>query len=160
MYVLADYSGTLRHMIHYLKYRHVFSLDEILVKMLLDHYPSQMPEFDLLTSIPLHPKRYRERGYNQAEIIARLFGQKKHLAFSGRLLVRNRQTLPQMSIKNFKTRRKNIVGAFSYANKIPIGGKNIAIVDDVATTGATISEAAKVLKQNGAEKVWGIVLAR
>lgn len=160
MFVLGDYSGILRKMIHYIKYRNVFSLSETLVNLWLEKYPEVLPKFDLLTPIPLHPKRFLERGYNQAEILAKLFCQKRNLSFSNQVLIRNRQTPAQMSIKNLKERRKNIIGAFSYTEKISIEGKSIALIDDVATTGATIFEAAKVLKRNGAKTVWGIVLAR
>ncbi len=160
MFVLGDYSGILRKMIHYLKYRNVFSLTDTLVAILLEHYPIELPNFDLIIPIPLHPKRLKERGYNQAEILGKLFCQKKSLSFSNQILIRHRQTPAQMTIRNLKERRKNIIGAFSYTQKIAIAGKTIALVDDVATTGATIFEAAKVLKRNGAKTVWGIVLAR
>ncbi len=160
MFVLGDYSGTLRKMIHYLKYRNVFSLSETLVNLWLKKYPQELPKFDLLTPIPLHPKRLKDRGYNQAEILGKLFCQKRNLSFSNQILFRHRQTPAQMTIKNLKERRKNIIGAFSYNEKVNIEEKNIALVDDVATTGATIFEAAKVLKRNGAKTVWGIVLAR
>lgn len=160
MFVLGDYSGVLRKMVHFLKYKNVFSLSETLVNLWLEHYPKELPKFDLLTPIPLHPKRLKERGYNQAEILGRLLAQKKNIYFQNNVLQRIVNTTAQMSLKNHKKRRENMKNAFAYTKLVPIDNKVICLIDDVATTGATLFEAARVLKRNGVKTVWGIVLAR
>lgn len=116
--------------------------------------------------MPLHEKRYAWRSFNQAELLANKL--KKVLSQNGLditflpgLLFRPKYTKPQMKIHSTEDRKKNIIGNFSlnedFRKKVP---RKIIIVDDVTTTGATLNECAKVLKRHGAEKVWGLVLAR
>lgn len=160
MFVLGDYNGILRQMIHFLKYKGVYSLGETLIDLILSQKDLFFPDFDFLTPIPLHSSRFLERGYNQAAILAEILSSKKSWRYRENILIRKIPTVPQMSISDTKTRRKNIKGAFVLKEEKVVENKTIGLVDDVATTGATIFEAAKVLKQNDAKTVWGIILAR
>lgn len=115
----------------------------------------------VVVPVPLHEKRYRERGFNQAEIIAKAFAARHSLAYNGHLLLRTRDTGHQAG-RERDERLKAVQGAFKISNysNSPNLPKNILLVDDVWTTGATMSECCKILKQNGAKQVWGLVLAR
>lgn len=114
----------------------------------------------VLTWIPLSPKKKRERGFNQTEEIAKKLNQYLHLPCLA-LLEKQKATRPQMKLSR-EQRIKNIRGAFSVLKEKEgfIKNKKILIVDDVYTTGATLNEAGKVLKEKGAKEVWGVVLAR
>ncbi len=114
----------------------------------------------VIVPVPLHPTRLRERGFNQAEVIARHLEKLFNLSFAN-LLIRTKNTEHQVG-KNREYRMKNIEGAFkfsilNYQLSIP---KAVLLVDDVWTTGSTMTECAKTLKQAGVKKVWGLVLTR
>jgi ComF family protein len=112
--------------------------------------------------VPLYKKRENERGYNQSQIIAKIIADKLLFVdnknnFLKNSLVRCRSTAQQAKLNKVE-RAQNVAGAFVWqGNKMP---ENIILVDDVFTTGATLFECGKVLKQNGAKKIWAITLAR
>jgi ComF family protein len=133
----------------------------------------------ILIPIPLSPKRYRERGYNQAELICReliKINNLRHLPagalakaggvymkLENNILIKPRETEHQARIENRAKRLKNIIGSFSIKsvqeNTELIKGRNIILIDDITTTGATLSEARKILKQAGARKVIAFTVA-
>ena len=125
----------------------------------------EQAEHPLLTFVPLHKKRHRERGYNHAEILAKDFA-KRHGFVLMPLLIRTTFTRRQVGLKR-EDRLKNVAGAFRVkgdwgdkSEKGGIRGTTVFIIDDVVTTGATLLECAKVLKQAGVKEVYGITLAR
>lgn len=116
----------------------------------------------ILIPIPLSKKRYRERGYNQAELITKeLVKLDKNINFSleNTVLIKIKDTEHQAHIKNRAERLKNIVGSFTVKNEDLIKSKNIILIDDILTTGATLTEARKILKQAGAKKVIAFTVA-
>jgi competence protein ComFC len=127
---------------------------------------SVAPIETIITFIPMHPDKERKRGYNQSEILAREIGEIVNLSVK-KLLKRTKYTESQMSVKKMKDRKKNVEGIFRPS---PLWGYGTAslifdemkviLIDDVATTGATLFEATRVLKENGVKSVWGMVLAR
>lgn len=112
---------------------------------------------DLIVPIPLTARRLRERGFNQALELARVLGQRLAIPVDAQLCVKTRDTAPQTRLP-WKERRKNIRGAFVVEGDL--SGRHIAVVDDVLTTGATLSELARNLKRAGAATVTGYVIAR
>lgn len=110
-----------------------------------------------VTAVPLHPKRLRERGFNQAEIIAKFLAKIYELRFMN-LLVRTKNTEHQVG-KPRSERLQNLDGAFTVRSHYSLP-TTVLLIDDVWTTGATMSECAKTLKQAGVKQVWGLVLAR
>ena len=114
----------------------------------------------LITDVPLHKNRLKSRGYNQSELLAKELSQLLNLEYMPSCLTRKIDTKPQFKLDK-KKRRENILGAFVVNPKIKtsIKGKRIILVDDIATTGATLRECAKILKQSGVEKVIGVTLA-
>ncbi len=113
-------------------------------------------EIDLFVPVPLHWSRRLARGYNQAYIITR--GLKRQGEAVSTELVRVRRTKRQSGVE-YAARARNVAGAFSVRRGHPFGGKNICLVDDIKTSGATLSECAKTLKQAGAAKVFALVAA-
>lgn len=169
--IVASYykHPVLRDLIYYFKYSFLKKLSWPLAKLLLkklfllETFPFEDFAF---TAVPLHPKRHEWRGFNQAELLGiklqKLLSKNNlDISFIPDLLVRQKYLKPQMKIHSTQDRKRNIVGCFifnpKYTNEIP---KKIIIIDDILTTGATLNECAKILKRHGAEKVWGLVLAR
>ena len=114
---------------------------------------------DFIVPVPLHPKRLKQRGFNQALLLAKIFFPDQKDKIYPALMERRRWTEPQTSLKG-KERRKNLKNAFVVKDRIRVEGKKILIVDDVFTTGTTVDECARTLKQAGAEDVQVLTLAR
>ncbi|MBA4319189.1 MAG: hypothetical protein C0412_12380 [Flavobacterium sp.] len=154
-------------MVHLYKYRfaedlHV-PLGKLLIKAILQ---AEIPIPDYIIPIPLHPRRLRWRGFNQAQLLAEYLGANLTpglpIPFLNNLLLRQKYTHPQMEIKNYSQRQKNMANAFALnkENESLITGKNVLLVDDIATTGSTLFECARILKMAGAQSVFGVVIAR
>ena len=120
--------------------------------------PTPLP---YIVPVPLHSSRLRWRGFNQAKVLAEVFAKEWGLPVT-EFLVRKKETSPQAGL-DIKERQKNIVSAFSLSPNPPAGGsqyRNIILLDDIWTTGATLRAAGMVLKRAGAKTVWGLTLAR
>jgi len=161
----------LQNLIHYFKYKSFKNLSPILGEIAVDYIENCLPA-EVLTKesklkienfsivpIPLHPKKERQRGFNQAELIAEFLANKLNLELIDGLK-RVKNTEPQAHLKDQTKRIKNISGCFEIMNSEQIRGKNILLIDDVFTSGSTVNEAVKVLKQNGSRKIIVLVLAK
>ncbi|TSC77716.1 MAG: putative amidophosphoribosyltransferase [Parcubacteria group bacterium Gr01-1014_24] len=118
----------------------------------------------ILIPIPLSAKRYRERGYNQAELICKeliKLDNNVNFKLENNILIKPRDTKHQAHIENRSERLKNIIGSFTVKNESInlIKGRNIILIDDITTTGATLTEARKTLKQAGARKIIAFTVA-
>lgn len=120
----------------------------------------------ILIPIPLSAKRYRERGYNQAELICReliRLDKNENFKLELNILIKPKETEHQARIHNRAERLKNIIGSFTIKNEKEnselLKGRNIILIDDITTTGATLNEARKILKQAGARKVIAFTVA-
>ncbi len=156
------YTGPTRTAIHKLKYRWVFSIAEDLVNLITSkiNFKNLFPkEKFALIPIPLHPKREAERGFNQAEKLAKILAQKLDWQINTAILKRIKNTKPQTELPA-KNRRKNVIGAFKVTRPSGVFGTNFILVDDLATTGSTLKSAGLTLKRAGAVKVWGLTFAR
>jgi ComF family protein len=111
---------------------------------------------DLLVPVPLHPKRLKSRGFNQALLLARTFPE---LPWSRDALVRTRHTVPQVELKP-RERQANVKGAFAVRDPALVQGKQVLLMDDLYTTGATVKECARVLRRAGARRVEVLTVAR
>jgi ComF family protein len=112
---------------------------------------------DLMIPVPLHPKRLRWRGFNQSHLLARQVGRAYGIPVDPFVLSRHKETPPQTQLKEDE-RRRNVRGAFSITGSAK--GKNVLLVDDVYTSGATVNECSRVLKKGGAKGVYVLTLAR
>ena len=130
--------------------------------LLLEKYFTENPDFCkgfTVSHIPLHFNKMKERGFDQAFLIARQVAVILKLPLEGGLLRRVKATSPQATMTRAE-RTLNIKGAFEVNRPEHVSDKDILLVDDVFTTGATVDEAAKILKQNGARKVYVFTLGR
>lgn len=152
--------GPLREAIHRYKYDGIFELEDYFRPLLIARLKNNLPQGDkIVVPIPLYYKKEMKRGFNQAERLGKIISQEFNLPLETKALTRAKETEAQMSLKK-KERRENIAGAFRVITKNKIKNKTVLLVDDVATTGLTLNEAAKVLLEAGAKKVWGVVIAQ
>ena len=113
----------------------------------------------IIVPVPLHPSRERVRGFNQSLLIAEAMSSEVNIKIYN-ALIRTKRTTPQTDIRDRNKRKANVDGCFSIAISKDVRGKNILLIDDVFTTGATINEAVKTLKNAGARKVIALVAAK
>jgi ComF family protein len=169
----GSYEGGLRELIHLLKYNRVRPAANVLGRMLAEaiatlesSFPQQRsftPEPIALVPVPLFKGREREREFNQAELISRaalkLNPLNGRLQFAPELLRRTRNTHSQIGLTSHQ-RRENMRGAFAVPRPAEVAGREVLLVDDVYTTGTTVTECAKVLRRAGASRIWVATVAR
>ena len=151
-----------RGMIWRLKYRGKTGNAVLLGNLLTDYFSGLNLQLKncLVIPVPLSAKRQRKRGYNQAALIAKVLAQNFNLPLENSALVRQKETPPQMEIKDWDQRKRNVINCFGIANPRLIRDKNIILVNVVFTSGATLNEAAHTLKDFGARQIIGLVVAK
>lgn len=157
MYCVGAYEGRLRQLIHLFKYESMERLGKPLGTFLRSGYPRELA-FDCLVAMPIHRRRRRERGFNQAEVLALQLTHLSQLRVE-KLVERRRHTAKQAGL-SAKERRKNVNDAFRVPNPDQVRGKRILLIDDVLTTGASANACALTLKRAGASFVAILALAR
>ena len=167
--IVADYKNSLvEKSLKFLKYRFIRDLEQplsVLIKkylkwLTLDKKFNVFEVGPLLIPVPLHPRRLNWRGFNQSELLTKNLADTFQMEMAGDLIERTVSTVPQADIKEREERLKNLNGIFKILNKEKIIGREVLLIDDVCTTGATLNECAKVLKANGATKIIALVIAR
>jgi ComF family protein len=150
----------LQHIIHALKYDKKFHIGIFLGKSLGEHFKSQFQNWNinLIVPIPLHHLKKAERGFNQSYYIAKGISSQTSIAVKSHIIKRKRFTQSQTTM-TLKEREDNVEGAFKIRKTENVKGKNILLVDDVMTTGATINECGKVLIDAGANKIYAATVA-
>jgi len=174
----TPYSNPLiKELIRIFKYHYIKELAKPLTKLLIKSLENISSISNIsnisnivIVPIPLHERRLKERDFNQAELLAKEMAEHYSLPLETDALKRKRIVTPQAQIKDHETRKTNIKGIFEIDPKFTkkcldkkqnlLKDKTIILVDDVITTGATLSEAAKVLKCAGAKEIWGLVVAK
>jgi ComF family protein len=163
----GSYAGGLRDLIHLLKYDQVRPAANVLGRMLRE----AIAELDasiggaevLVVPVPLYSRKLRQRGFNQSELIARaalkLSSAGDRLTLDSAVLVRCRETQAQTGLTRHQ-RQENIRGAFAVAKPDAVTGREVLLVDDVFTTGTTVSECARILRRAGASRIWVATVAR
>jgi len=171
IFPLYDYQYLpIKKAIHFLKYKKRIKIAPILAKILYFRILEELSDLSrlenfyepILIPVPLAPKRIRERGFNQSLLICQELEKLdtgKNFKLEKGILIKPKDTEHQVNIDNRNKRLKNIVGCFIIKNNSKIKNKNIILIDDVVTTGATLSEAKKVLKEAGARKVIAFTIA-
>jgi competence protein ComFC len=168
-----EYEGVASQVIKAIKYSHFYSVVPVVMRIFFEYCEKApiQPIFDfikekpIVVPVPLYKQRYRVRGFNQSSLIGKEIAKHWKLPFSEKILVRHLQTKPQAELGK-KDRLNNVKHAFSPSKEVsqlglhPLKAKNILLIDDVWTTGATMQACAKVLKNLGAEKIWAVTLAR
>jgi competence protein ComFC len=131
-------------------------LAQALVDMIKNHELKSYFQDFLIIPVPLHRRRFNWRGFNQAETLARELGKQLGISFNVSLVKRLKHTKPQTKL-TLEERKNNLQNAFDVTSPLP--NKKIILIDDVLTSGTTILELTRVLKQSGAKEVWAITLA-
>ncbi len=150
--------NTISQLIQLFKYKYIAELSEDFRKIILaSSFVLSEPGFTIIP-VPLHERRERERGFNQSEILAKLFAEKLGLEIN-KNLHRSVYTKQQAKLSG-EARRNNLKDVFAFNNAGKSVPEKVLLVDDVFTTGATMDQCAKVLKASGVKIVWGLALAR
>jgi len=155
------YNEPAQKLLHAFKYNSKTSLSKTFVPLMIDfidrhHIPLQ--KFDLISPIPLHPVRLRERGYNQSSLLSLGLSRHYGILHTESLLIRQKMTTTQTEL-GAKQRWTNMEGAFRIKNPTDVKDKTIVLIDDLYTTGATLNAAAEVLKIAGATRVCVLTLS-
>ena len=157
------YRNTMVTAIHRLKYQERVHLAKDLAVWTLNQWerPGFLPKMDMIIPVPLHPHRLKERGFNQSQLLGRVLAKKLHVPCDPFVLIRTKDTDPQVGLSE-KERKENVRGAFAVnpGRHSRIEGKTLLVLDDVMTTGATVEECARTLKNSGAEKICVLTIAR
>lgn len=156
-YSYGSYEGTLRKLVHLLKYDGVRPLAQPLGRLALTALPRE-GRFDVIVPMPMHWRRRWWRGFNQSRLLAEVISRHTGIPVAG-LIRRKRNTPPQARLSRAQ-RRTNVVGAFAVKRPAKVEKRRILLVDDVITTGATASACARMLKRAGAAYVAVLALAR
>jgi len=161
----GSYDGGLRELIHLLKYEQVRPAAVVLGRMLAEAVSGMESGSRplVVVPVPLHARKLRQRGFNQSQLIARqavkLGAGSGRLVLRSRVLERQRETQSQIGLTRHQ-RRENLRGAFAVSRPEEMAGREVLLVDDVFTTGTTVSECARVLRRAGASKVFVATVAR
>ena len=148
----------LRKLVHRFKYQHMRAAAPALGELLAGFIAGWPDNQLVLAPVPLHPRRMRERGYNQAALLARELSNRTGLPVKEGLLRRVEHSRPQVESASSEERVRNVAGAFEAT--ADASGLRVLLLDDVITTGSTAFACAAALKDAGAEKVWGLALAK
>ena len=152
------FEGPIRNALHKLKYHRNMALGDALAQPLAEYVGTLGWTVNLVVPVPLGKKRMKERGYNQIGLVAMPLAEINHWQYAPRALARTRETRSQVGL-TVAERKENVAGAFRADTEL-VSGKSILLMDDVATTGATISACAAALLDAGARNVYALTLAR
>jgi ComF family protein len=158
---LAHYEGLMADLISRFKYRGSARLAAPLSHLLAEYTDGDFSfcNYSLIMPVPLHPRRLRQRGYNQSLLLARTVSRKHSIPLDYTSLRRIRPTQPQTELSG-PQRQKNVHGAFAVRKKEAVAEKTILLIDDVFTTGATVEECARALLKSGSKRVDVLTLVR
>lgn len=156
---LFRFDGAVRRAVLDFKYRSVKALAAPLAQLMGEYLVANPLPAEVLVPVPLHPRRLRQRGYNQSSLLARELSKPTSLPLVEGSLVRLRDTPPQTRTKSAEERQSNVAEAFLCRGR-DLEGKSILLIDDVCTSGATLDACARALKAAGAASVWGLTVAR
>lgn len=158
---VAFYQTTLQQAIHFFKFEKKKALARHLIQLMNEHTPldCSISEYDFILPVPIHKKRLRERGFNQATLLANGIAKAGRVSVLTDTLIRHRHTVAQSSLDR-EARQQNTIGAFEIRNPDIIRGKRLLIFDDVFTTGATIREIVNELWTADPAEVDVLTLAR
>ena len=152
VFVVAHYNNCAKALVEEMKYNFYYAISRDIGDMMKDKLLETNITYDMLVPVPLHKFKYNFRGFNQAELLA-----KQISINTDDCIIRTKNTKSQVGL-NANQRKENLKEVFSLKRTIKY--KSVVLVDDVMTTGTTLEECAKVLKQAGVEKVYGLVFAR
>ena len=152
------YEGNVRNAIRNFKFKNQQFLSEPFAKYLADLYINEKLNCDVIVFVPMFEQKEQLRGYNQSKLLAKELEKHIHVKVDETSLIKIKNTKSQSDL-DFKNRQQNLNGAFKVTNKQTFKNKNVLIIDDIITTGATLDECARVLTKAGAKNVYAICIA-
>lgn len=153
------FEGVMRQAIYQLKYKNLRALAQPLAGLLNDYLVTNPVPVEVLVPVPLHQKRLKERGYNQSLLLAKGLGKITNLPVVDNCLIRKYHTPPQVRTTTLNERWSNVADAFTCLDH-RLSNKQVLLIDDVSTSGATLDACARALKEKGTLSVLGLVIAR
>jgi competence protein ComFC len=153
------FDGVIRQAIHEFKYKNLRAIASYLAEFLFHYLQTNFLTGNVLVPVPLHPRRLRDRGYNQSGLLAGELGKLAGIPVEKGCLVRSKYSPAQTRSANIEERRINVADAFQCVNS-SLNGNRVILIDDVCTSGATLEACATAIKSTGAASVWGLTLAR
>ena len=159
---LFKYKNEIRNLILDYKFRDKSYLYELFAKIITKNEKicGILEKYDIIIPVPIHKKRKKQRGYNQSELVARQISKNiANLQLENKAFIKIKNNKPQSKL-NKKQRKQNVKNVYKLENKGKIENKNIVLFDDIYTTGNTANEIAKILKQNGANKILVLTIAK
>jgi ComF family protein len=153
------FEGVIRKAVHEFKYRNLRAISVQLAELLADYLAENPIPYEVILPIPLHTKRIRERGYNQAGLLCRELSRLTGVPVNDTTLIRGVYNMQQAKTVSVEERHKNVIGIFQVVD-VDLHQKRVLLIDDVTTSGATLNACAGVLKKSGIKSVWGLTLAR
>jgi ComF family protein len=156
---VLHYTPEIKQLIHRFKYGGISYLSRTLGWWMAEAFNQRCGwDVDVIVPVPLHPRRQRQRGFNQSALLAREMGRYIGVAVNERVLIRKKYTPAQAGLSKFQ-RMQNLQDAFEVRKPEAVRGKSVLLVDDVFTTGSTVDECSRVLLQAGAQRVYVLTLA-
>lgn len=156
------YQGKIRNLILDYKFNDKSYLHEIFVKIIIKNKKicGILEKYDIIIPVPIHKKRKSDRGYNQSELIAsKICNYVKNIQYENKMIIKAKNTMPQ-SLLTKEQRKQNTQNVYKLINKEKIENKKIILFDDVYTTGSTVNEISKLLKENGAKEIIVLTIAK
>ena len=158
---IFKYNGIIREKLINYKFYEQSYLNETFVDIIIKNKKicRFMKNYDIIIPVPIHRKRYKERGYNQTELIAVKIAKKLGISFEKNVLIKEINNKPQSELTK-KEREQNIKNVYRVQNEQKIKNKAILVIDDIYTTGNTLNECSKMLKQEGASEIAVFTIAK
>ena len=158
---LFQYTGEIRDTILQYKFNEKSYIYRTFLELIKnnENICAQIKKYDIIIPVPISKKRLNTRGYNQSSIIAKNLAKELNIEYSEKILIKTKDNKPQSEMKQY-TRKSNVSGVYKVINKERINNKKVLIVDDIFTTGSTVDECAKVLKENNAQSIGVFTLAK
>lgn len=155
------YEKIIRRIILQYKFFNQPYISELFVKIILknENICGKLKFYDIITSVPMYKSKKISRGYNQTELFAKQIADKLGITYDENAIIKVLNNKRQSSLKVIE-RKNNVKNAFEVLNKENIQNKNVILIDDIYTTGATLEECAKILKKAGAKSVLGFIIAK
>lgn len=157
-YPTAYYSGIMAELILRLKYKSDFGAGKVIGNIMADKILSEKLDIDYITFVPSSREAYKKRGYNQSEYLSKIISDKIHIPM-GSCLCKVKKTKDQIGLSTIE-RWENVKGSFDVINNDKFNNKNILLIDDVLTTGATVFYCASKIKKSGAKNIYILTAAK
>ena len=157
---IVFFDGILRDLLHQFKYKGRISIGKNLPVFLMNHFPGDINDFDIIMPVPVYIKKLRNREYNQSAVLGKTISNRLNIEFDPFNLYKVEDTPPQVNFRNYSQRKKNVKNTFSLRYPMSVKNRSVLLFDDVFTSGYTASECAGVLRESGAASIQVLTIFR